>query len=222
MKRISFLLWILIIPLLLLLEATGEYRIISAAIVVLALLPFFLRFEGSRPRALEIVLIAVLTALNVALRILFSPLPFFKPVTALIILSALVFGSETGFLIGALSALLSNFYFGQGIWTPWQMFAWGLVGALSGTAKGILDFEKPLLYICMILLGIFSAFLYAGIMDLQTVFFIENRFHLPRFLAVAGASFIFTLVHMAANVVFLTVFGGAVLRIFKRIQSKYI
>ena len=73
-----------------------------------------------------------------------------------------------------------------------------------------------------ILLGIFSAFLYAGIMDLQTVFFIENRFHLPRFLAVAGASFTFTLVHMAANVVFLTVFGGAVLRIFKRIQSKYI
>ena len=71
----------------------------------------------------------------------------------------------------------------------------------------------------MILLGIFSAFLYAGIMDLQTVFFIENRFHLPRFLAVAGASFTFTWCTWP-NVVFLTVFGGAVLRIFKRIRKQ--
>ena len=148
---------------------------------MLALIPFFLKFESSLPQAKEVVLIAVLTALTVVMRIVFSPLPFFKPVTALIILAALVFGSEAGFLIGALSALLSNFYYGQGIWTPFQMFAWGLIGSLSGLLKGILN-RKILVILLLLMLGIFSGFVFAVIMDIQTVLFIDNYFNLKRFI----------------------------------------
>ncbi|HEY8395635.1 MAG TPA: ECF transporter S component, partial [Bacilli bacterium] len=161
-------------------------------------------------------------ALTVVLRIVFSPLPFFKPVTAMIILSGLAFGSESGFLIGALAALLSNFYFGQGVWTPYQMFAWGLVGSVSGLLKGILKLKRFPFYIAINLLGIISALAYAIIMDVETVLFIDNRFLLKRFFAATVASFPFTLIHILANVFFLTLFGSTVLRIFGRIRNKFL
>ena len=222
MKYVSYLLWFLIIPLLILLYATKEYRIISAAIVVLAILPFFLSFELSRPQAVRIVLVAVLSALNVVLRIIFSPLPFFKPLSALVILIGLAFGSESGFLVGAFSALLSNFYFGQGIWTPYQMFAWGFIGALSGLLKPVLELKRLPRYLILALAGILSAFLFSGIMDVQTAIYLDNRLLLSRFLAAATASLPFTLTHAAANVFFLLVFGGFVLRTFKRIEGKFL
>ena len=61
------------------------------------------------------------------------PLPNFKPVTAIVMITGIAFGPEAGYLTGALAALLSNFLFGQGPWTPWQMFSWGIVGFLTGT-----------------------------------------------------------------------------------------
>lgn len=221
-KILNCLIWFLFIPGLLLLAIyTKEYRIISVLVVVLALIPFFLKFESSLPQAKEVVLIAVLTALTVVMRIVFSPLPFFKPVTVLIILAALVFGSEAGFLIGALSALLSNFYYGQGIWTPFQMFAWGLIGSLSGLLKGILKLEKFWSYFFLLMLGIFSGFVFAVIMDIQTVLFIDNYFNLKRFILATAASFPFTLIHIFSNVFFLLAFGEIMLRIFGRIKDKY-
>ena len=100
-------------------------------------LPFFLVFEKKRPQAREMVPIAVMAALAVTGRAVFSavPLPNFKPCSAVVIITALSFGPEAGFLTGALTAFISNFIFGQGPWTPWQMFAWGLIGFLAGILK---------------------------------------------------------------------------------------
>jgi energy-coupling factor transport system substrate-specific component len=221
-KILNYLIWFLFIPgLLLLAFLTGEFRIISALVIVLALIPFFLKFESRLPEAKEVVLLAVLTALTVVMRIVFSPLPFFKPVTALIILAGLAFGSEAGFLIGALSALLSNFYYSQGIWTPYQMFAWGLIGSVSGLMKGILKLKKAWSYFFLLLLGVFSAFVFAFIMDIQTVLFIDNYFNLKRFILATGSSFPYTMIHVLSNVFFLFAFGEIMLRVFVRIKTKY-
>lgn len=104
----------------------------ALCVVLLACAAVFLRFERKPADAKRLILIAALTALSVLGRILFAPIPSFKPVTAMVVITAMYFGSEAGFLTGALSAILSNIWFGQGAWTPFQMFAWGFVGFLAG------------------------------------------------------------------------------------------
>ena len=91
-----------------------SYAWISLCVAVLACVPFFVRFEKKTFDVRFLVMIAALVALSVVGRILFSPLPGFKPVTALVVITAMYFGGEAGFLTGALTALLSNFWFGQG------------------------------------------------------------------------------------------------------------
>ena len=109
-----------------------KYFVISLAIAVYCMLPFFLIFEGRKPQARELLTIAVLVAIAVAGRAAFFMVPSFKPVVAVTIISAVCFGAESGFLVGALSMLSSNMLFGQGPWTPWQMFAAGIIGFLAG------------------------------------------------------------------------------------------
>ena len=109
-----------------------RYYFISLLILLECMLPFFLIFEGRKPQARELVLIAVLVALNVAGRAAFFMLPEFKPVVAMTILAGVAFGGETGFLVGAMTMLVSNMLFSQGPWTPWQMFAMGIIGWLAG------------------------------------------------------------------------------------------
>ena len=102
-----------------------KYLLCSLIVVIAAMLPFFMMFEGRRPKAREIMVIAVLCALGVAGRAAFFMVPGFKPVAALVILSGVSFGGEAGFLVGSLTMLVSNMFMGQGPWTPWQMFALG-------------------------------------------------------------------------------------------------
>ena len=128
------------------------------------MLPFFLIFEGRKPQARELVLIAVLVALNVAGRAVFFMLPEFKPVVAMTILAGVAFGGETGFLVGAMTMLVSNMLFSQGPWTPWQMFAMGIIGWLAGILyrKGVL--RRGRLSLCIF--GVIaSTIIYGGIMN---------------------------------------------------------
>ena len=111
------------------------YYLIGTLIVAELLIPFFLAFEGRRPQARELVVLAVLSALAVAARVVI-PVPHFKAIFAVIMLSGIAFGPEAGFLVGAVSALASNFFYGQGPYTPWQMMAYGAGGMLAGFAFG--------------------------------------------------------------------------------------
>ena len=110
----------------------NNYYLISLGVIIVAMVPFVVSFEGRKPQAREIVLIAVLIALAVVSRAAFFMIPQFKPIAALVIISGVALGPQSGFMIGALSAFVSNFLFGQGPWTPWQMFALGIIGALAG------------------------------------------------------------------------------------------
>lgn len=105
-----------------------KYLLISLFIVFYSMIPFFLTFESRKPQAREVLIIAVLTAIAVAGRAAFFMVPSFKPVMAFVIISAVCFGAESGFLVGALSMLVSNMLFGQGPWTPWRCSPWASSG----------------------------------------------------------------------------------------------
>ena len=108
------------------------YYLSGTLIVLYAIVPFFVSFEGRRPTAREIAVVAVLTALAVAARAAFIWVPHFKPMAAVIMIAGLAAGPQTGFLVGSVAALASNFIFGQGPWTPWQMLAFGVAGLVAG------------------------------------------------------------------------------------------
>ncbi|MDO4291192.1 MAG: ECF transporter S component [Eggerthellaceae bacterium] len=113
-----------------------QTALLTFAVAVAALALFFAGWEASRPALRQVMPAAVLGALAAAGRILFAPVPDFKPVSAICIVAGAVFGRRCGFMVGALAALVSNFFFGQGAWTPWQMYAWGMVGYLAGALFG--------------------------------------------------------------------------------------
>ena len=123
-----------------------KYYLLSLLLIVYSMIPFFLSYEKRKPQAREVVTLAVMCAVAVASRAAFLMLPHFKPMTGIIMITGISFGPEAGFLTGALSGFVSNFIFGQGPWTPWQMFAFGVAGFLAGilSKTGFLTGEKPL------------------------------------------------------------------------------
>ncbi len=114
----------------------------SLFLLVVIMLPFYIRFERKAFVSREIVLVAVLAAIAAVSRVPFSILPSVQPTSFVIIVSAIVFGSETGFMIGATAAIVSNIFLGQGPWTPWQMFSWGMIGFIAGLLRNTFLMKK--------------------------------------------------------------------------------
>ena len=114
------------------------YLPVSVCIALLSCLPFFLAFEKKNGNVQLAVILAVMTALSVLGRFAFAAIPHFKPVSAIVIITGMYLGAQSGFLCGALSAVLSNILFGQGPWTPFQMLAWGLIGLFAALLGGAL------------------------------------------------------------------------------------
>ena len=108
-----------------------QYYLIAIVMIFLAVLFFLWSFEKRKPQTREIVMLAVLTAMAIVGRLIFFMTPQFKPCAAVIIITAVMLGKEAGFLCGCLTAFISDFFFGQGPWTPWQMFAFGIIGLVS-------------------------------------------------------------------------------------------
>lgn len=194
-----------------------QYAWISLCVVLLACIPFFLRFERSDADAKRMILLAVLAALSVLGRILFTPIPGFKPVTAMVVITAMYFGGEAGFLTGALSAVVSNFWFGQGPWTPFQMFAWGTVGFIGGLLAGPLKKSR----IALAVYGILSGVLYSFLMDIWTVLWADGYFNFSRYLAALLSAIPTTVTYAVSNVVFLELLARPIGKILDRIKTKY-
>ncbi len=172
-----------------------QYFFLSFAVAVLSLLLFLAGIERRQIGTRRMVITAVMTALCIAGRFL----PFFKPVTAIIILTAIYLGREAGFLTGALAALLSNFYFGQGPWTAFQMLAWGMIGWLAGLLADPLQRSR----VFLLLYGVLSGVAYSLIMDIWTVLWYEGEFDLSLYLAAFVTALPHTLLYTASNFLFL-------------------
>ena len=202
------------------LYADRKYFVISLAIAVYCMLPFFLIFEGRKPQARELLTIAVLVAIAVAGRAAFFMVPSFKPVVAVTIISAVCFGAESGFLVGALSMLSSNMLFGQGPWTPWQMFAAGIIGFLAGILfqKGWLKARKISLCIYGFLA---TVFIYGGIMNPASLVMTSYAITKRNLLAIYMSGLPVDLVHASATVIFLWVASKPMIEKLERIKVKY-
>ena len=197
-----------------------KYLFISLLVLLEVMLPFALLFERRGPTARELVLLAVLSALCVAGRAAFSALPQFKPVLALVIVSGVALGGEAGFLTGALAMLLSNVMYGQGPWTPWQMFAMGLCGFLAGVLyrRGLLRRGR----VSLCIYGALSALLIYGVlMNVSSALLWQSPVSWATIGAYLLSGFPVDCVHAAATVCFLWLFGEPMLEKLDRIKVKY-
>lgn len=200
---------------------THKYNIISLIILVECMLPFFIVFEKKRPAAKEIAVIAVLCSIAIAGRAAFFMLPQFKPVLAVTVISGVALGSETGFLVGAVTMLASNVFFSQGPWTPWQMFAMGIIGFFAGIL-----FKKGLLCKNRISLAVFGAvsaiIIYGLIMNTASAFIwstetISFKILLPYYITGLPLD----CVHAFATAFFLMAAAEPMLEKLDRIKIKY-
>ena len=198
-----------------------HYNVTAMLVLIECMVPFFLVFESRKPKARELVTIAVLCAIAIAGRSAFFMLPQFKPVLALVIISGVAFGGETGFLVGAVTMMVSNVLFSQGPWMPWQMFSMGIIGFLAGVL-----FRKGLLRRSRGSLATFGAFaaviIYGGIMNPAAALMYNSQtinWEMLKAYYVSGLPM--DLIHAAATVIFILIAAEPMLEKLDRIKVKY-
>lgn len=194
-----------------------RYAWISLCIAVLACAVMFYSFDKRHTHIRRMVLIAVMTALSVAGRFLFAVVPAFKPMTAVIVMTGMYFGVEAGFLCGALTAVLSNFYFGQGPWTPFQMASFGIIGLFAGILHKPLKVSRT----ALVFYGLLAGALYSLIMDVWTVLWSQASFEPNQYAAAVLAAAPFTLLYSISNVIFLLLMRRPLGARLQRVITKY-
>ena len=187
------------------------------AMVLLSQLLFFAGFEKRTVGSRRLVIAAGMTALSVLGRFIFALVPGFKPITAIVIITAVWIGGETGFLVGALSALVSNLFVSQGPWTPFQMFAWGMIGLLAGYLAEPLKRSRVLLA----LYGVLAGVAYSMLMDIWTVLWYQGGLNLAMYRAALVTSLPYMFSYAASNVLFLLLLGRPFGQKLERIRIKY-
>ena len=195
------------------------YYLTSTIMIVEVMIPFFLAFETRRPQARELVTLAVMCALAVASRVVML-IPNFKPMTAIIMITGIALGAQSGFVCGAVGAFASNFFFSQGPWTPWQMMAYGFAGFLAG---GLFHKRFPLRNpAALAVWGFFTIVLVIGpLLDSCTVFTVSSRITWKYALAVFTAGFAYNVQHGLACAVTLLLFAKPLLGKLERLKTKY-
>ena len=190
-----------------------QHLIVSLGMACMALLFFLTGFEKRKTGGRRMVIVSVMTALCIVGRLI----PLFKPVTALIIITAMYLGGEAGFLTGALAAALSNFYFGQGPWTPFQMLAWGFIGLIAGGMANPLKTHRWL----MLLYGVLAGAVFSLIMDVWNVLWYAGGLNWGLYAASVATALPHTLLYAASNFVFLFFLARPFGEKMERIKIKY-
>ena len=196
-----------------------NYYIVSVVILIASMFPFFVSYEQKKVTARDITLTATLIALAVVSRAAFYLVPQVKPIAAVVIVSAVCLGAHKGYIVGAFSAFVSNFIFGQGMWTPFQMVALGTVGLLAGL---IFRWLKVNRYTLSIVGFVLATVVYGAIVDMSTVLSAYgNNVTLKGALSIYASGAVFSLVFGGATAVFLFLFGMPFITKIERISKKY-
>lgn len=229
-------------------SGVDQAALLSIVVAVASLMLFFASYEKSAPRLRDTMPVVVLAALAAAGRILFAPFPGFKPVSAIAVIAGAAFGRRSGFMVGALAALVSNFFFGQGPWTPWQMYGWGLVGYLGGVLASLGAFDgvnqvfgrvrvepdepdaassrrglakAAFGLIPLIAWGFLSGYVYGLVLNVWSIVGFFHPQSIGQALVVYAAALPFDTMHGIATAVFLTALYGPWMRKLARIRRKY-
>lgn len=198
-----------------------KYYLSSVIIMGLAMVLFFFSFEKRRPQAREVVTLAVMCAIAVASRAAFIMIPHFKPMSGIIMINGMAFGPAAGFLTGVVSGFVSNFIFGQGPWTPWQMFAYGAAGFLAGilARRGMISGEKKipasiagaLIVLCIV----------GPLLDTSTLFTASAVITKEAAAAVYLSGLPVNIIHSIATFITIFVLGRPITEKLNRIKIKY-
>lgn len=192
--------------------------VLTLICAVIIILGYFFCFEFKKPTAQRIMPIVILVALGSVGRIIFAFVPQVQPVTAIVIIAGATLGSTDGFMTGALCALVSNVILGQGLWTPFQMLAWGIIGALSGLiSKAKYGDTLPV----MIVFSAVAAFLYSFIVDIYTIASFWNTMTLAYALTIFTTGMVFNISHMIGNIIFVFLLFAPFKYMIKRVKIKY-
>ena len=189
-----------------------SYLYVSLAVTLLSLLLFISGFDRKQTGTRRMVISAVMTALCVIGRFI----PVFKPITAITVITGVYIGGESGFLVGAVSAFISNFFSGQGPWTPFQMLGWGIIGLLSGMLSRPLKKNRWLI----VTFGTVMGMLYSFIMDVWTVLW-GGGFSAELYLAAIVAAIPHTVIYSVSNMIFLIILAKPFGEKLERIKLKY-
>lgn len=193
--------------------AEKRYLLVSLGVAILALILFIAGFEKKVTGSRRLVIVSVMTAFCIVGRFI----PFFKPITAITVITAIYLGGESGFLVGALAAVLSNFYFGQGPWTPFQMLAWGLIGLFAGYLSTWLKKSRGLL----IAYGVMSGVVYSMVMDVWSVVWYNSSFDIELYKASMITAIPHTVLYAVSNFIFLWFLAKPIGEKLERIRIKY-
>ena len=195
-----------------------SWELTSFLILGAVLIAGFAWYERSRPPSQVVALVAALAALAIAGRIAFAAFPNVKPTTDIVIFAGYALGGAPGFAVGALAALVSNFWFGQGPWTPWQMAAWGLCGVLGAALA--LGRRNPNRFVLAAVCG-FAGVAYGALLNFSLMATYGGELSLARFGVLEGRAIPFDAAHAAANVVFALLAGPAMLRMLVRFRERF-
>lgn len=217
-KFISTIFLLIVMFFSLLFSDSQNYFILSILFILLAMLPFIYAFHRNEMSSREIVMIALLGSLAAISRVPFAPLPSVQPSTFIIMVSAMVLGPQNGFVVGALTALLSNIFLGHGPWTPWQMFAWGIIGWLTGLLRYTpIMKNKHVRALCGLIFGV----LFGWFMNLWVILSLNLTFSWEIIFIYYGSSIVFDLAHGLSNVVFLYLFFDNFIEVLSRFKLKH-
>lgn len=190
-----------------------KHMFVSLAVALLTIYLFVAGFEKKQTGTRRMVIISIMIALSIVGRFI----PFFKPVTAITIITAIYLGSESGFMVGAFSALLSNFSFGQGPWTPFQMLSWGMLGLIAGFLAKPLKANK----VFLLIFGVISGIIFSIIMDVWIVLSYNDVLNVQLFFSSFIAAIPHTVLYSISNFVFLLILSKPFGEKLERIKVKY-
>lgn len=193
-----------------------NWQLAAAALTFLLILAFLFQFESPSYGSSHVAIVALLATVSALLRIPFAPLPNFQPCTFLIICSGYVFGLVPGFMVGAMTAVVSNFFLGQGPWTVYQMLAWGIIGCASSFLSSLNLGRGPLAAF-----GVFCGFFFGFLTNIFFWLYFSHPLALKTLFVVETGSFWFDLSHAVANAIFLCLFGPRLITILGRYRKRF-
>lgn len=194
-----------------------SWQLGAYAVLGIGLLAGFAWYERTRPDARIVALVGTLAAFAALGRIAFAAVPNVKPTSDIVLISGFALGGAPGYVVGAVAALSSNFFFGQGPWTPWQMAGWGMTG-VAGALLARLTRRRvgrtALALVCFVLGFAFTALQDAG--DWVTY----SDHSLAQLGIYVGKGVGFDLVHAAGCFGFAMLFGPALIRTLQRFRTR--
>lgn len=205
---------------------SGSYYVTSILVIIYAMVPFFVSFESRRPQARELVIIAVMCALAVVARVAFIWVPYFKPIAAIVMIAGVALGSRSGFLVGAISLLVSDFVFGQGPWTPWQMLAYGIAGFVAGflAERGVIprsDLSNRAKTLLSLAGAAFVVVVVGPILDTCSLFTMVSAITPESALAIYASGLPVNAVQATATAITLFILANPLLGKLERVRVKY-